>query len=178
MDYLMNGIIIVFVLACIVFFYNALKFFELRTQKNNKEVVAMKKYVDWDKIEEETVSAEEACECTRSKLQPLIDFVVELFPKKMESFRGEDAEVIPEKKKPLTKDERLALLGNIEKKLKGAIETYSQNEISYTSDDLDFLSTNRSTVPKKKLTKDERLALIKESAEKKSFDERLRNRGR
>ena len=88
----------------------------------------MKKYVDWDKIEEETVSAEEACECTRSKLQPLIDFVVELFPKKMESFRGEDAEVIPEKKKPLTKDERLAH--------------------------------------------------IKESAEKKSFDERLRNRGR
>ena len=45
----------------------------------------------------------------------------------MESFRGEDAEVIPERKK---------------------------------------------------LTKDERLALIKESAEKKSFDERLRNRGR
>ena len=29
-----------------------------------------------------------------------------------------------------------------------------------------------------RLTKDERLALIKESAEKKSFDERLRNRGR
>ena len=70
----------------------------------------MKKYVDWDKIEEETVSAKEACECTRSKLQPLIDFVVELFPQKMESFRGEDAEVIPEKKKPLTKDERLALI--------------------------------------------------------------------
>ena len=45
----------------------------------------------------------------------------------MESFKGEDAEVIPENKK---------------------------------------------------LTKDERLALIKESAEKESFDERLRNRGR
>jgi hypothetical protein len=43
----------------------------------------MKKYVDWDKIEEETVSAEEACECTRSKLQSWIDFVVNLFPKKM-----------------------------------------------------------------------------------------------
>jgi hypothetical protein len=42
----------------------------------------MKKYVDWDKIEEETVSAEEACECTRSKLQSWIDFVVDLFPKK------------------------------------------------------------------------------------------------
>ena len=45
----------------------------------------MKKYVDWDKVEEETGSAEEACECTRSKLQGLIDFVVELFPKKKES---------------------------------------------------------------------------------------------
>ena len=44
----------------------------------------MKKYVDWDKIEEETVSAEEACECTRSKLQSWIDFVVDLFPKKKE----------------------------------------------------------------------------------------------
>ena len=107
-------------------------------------------------------------------------------------------------------------------------EAISQKEIPYTSDDPDFLSTNRSTVPKKskpksagstntpvdkiedeyqryaeeelekntkqmesfkgedaevipenkKLTKDERFALIKESAEKKSFDERLRNRGR
>jgi hypothetical protein len=46
----------------------------------------MKKYVDWDKVEEEeTSSAEDACECTRSKLQSLIDFVVELFPKKKES---------------------------------------------------------------------------------------------
>ncbi len=45
----------------------------------------MKKYVDWDKVEEESVSAEEACECTRSKLQSLIDYVVDLFPKKKES---------------------------------------------------------------------------------------------
>ena len=45
----------------------------------------MKKHVDWDKVEEESVSAEEACECTRSKLQSLIDFVVDLFPKKKES---------------------------------------------------------------------------------------------
>ena len=45
----------------------------------------MKKYVNWEKLEEETVSAEEACECTRSKLQSLIDFVVDLFPKKEES---------------------------------------------------------------------------------------------
>ena len=45
----------------------------------------MKKYVDWDKVEEETGSTEGSCECTRSKLQSLIDFVVELFPKKKES---------------------------------------------------------------------------------------------
>ena len=45
----------------------------------------MKKNVDWDKVEEESVSTEEACECTRSKLQSLIDFVVDLFPKKKES---------------------------------------------------------------------------------------------
>ena len=46
----------------------------------------MKKYVDWDKVEEEEKSsADEACECTRSKLQSLIDFVVDLFPKKKES---------------------------------------------------------------------------------------------
>jgi len=45
----------------------------------------MKKFVDWDKIEEETVSAEETCECTRSKLQSLFNFVKELFPRKKES---------------------------------------------------------------------------------------------
>ena len=45
----------------------------------------MKKYVDWDKIEEEPVSSEEACECTRSKLQSLIDFVIDLLPKKKEA---------------------------------------------------------------------------------------------
>lgn len=45
----------------------------------------MKRIVDWDKIEEETRSGEEACECTRSKLQSLVDFVVELFPKKKKS---------------------------------------------------------------------------------------------
>jgi len=34
--------------------------------------------MNWDKIEEETVSAEEACECTRSKLQSLIDYILKL----------------------------------------------------------------------------------------------------
>lgn len=50
----------------------------------------MKKYVDWDKVEEETGSAEDACECTRSKLQSLIDFVADLFPQKKESSCGEE----------------------------------------------------------------------------------------
>jgi hypothetical protein len=45
----------------------------------------MKRIVDWDKIEEETRSEEETCECTRSKLQSLIDFVMDLLPKKKES---------------------------------------------------------------------------------------------
>ncbi len=53
----------------------------------------MKKYVDWDKVEEESVSAEEACECTRSKLQSLIDYVVNLFPKKKESSCCEEISV-------------------------------------------------------------------------------------
>jgi hypothetical protein len=52
----------------------------------------MKKYVDWDKVEEESISAEEACECTRSKLQSLFDFVVDLFPKKKESCCAEMSE--------------------------------------------------------------------------------------
>ena len=43
--------------------------------------------------------------------------------------------------------ERQALIASIEQLWSEAI---SQKEIPYTSDDLDFLSTNRSTVPKKK----------------------------
>lgn len=49
----------------------------------------MKKYIDWDKVEKETGPAEEACECTRSKLQSLIDFVAELFPKKTTPLCGD-----------------------------------------------------------------------------------------
>ena len=33
----------------------------------------MKKYVDWDKVEEGT--EKETCECTRSKFQSFIDFI-------------------------------------------------------------------------------------------------------
>jgi hypothetical protein len=50
----------------------------------------MKKYVDWDKIEQENVTAGESCECTRSKLQSMIDFVVDLLPKKKESSYPEE----------------------------------------------------------------------------------------
>ena len=53
----------------------------------------MKKYVDWDKVEEETVSSEEACECTRSKLQSLFEFVRDLFPKKKASSCCEEVPV-------------------------------------------------------------------------------------
>jgi len=37
--------------------------------------------MDWDKIEEETVSVEEACECTMSRLQSWIDFFLKLLNK-------------------------------------------------------------------------------------------------
>jgi hypothetical protein len=50
----------------------------------------MKKYVDWDKIEQESVTTGESCECTRSKLQSMIDFVVDLLPKKKESSYPEE----------------------------------------------------------------------------------------
>ena len=47
----------------------------------------------------------------------------------MESFKGEDAEVIPEKKKPLTKDERLALIKeSAKKKSDGKIDWLLEEE--------------------------------------------------
>jgi len=104
-------VIIVFVLSCIVFFYNALKI--QHGSKNFPTPKEESKDGPLDEIEDE--------------YQRYAEEELEKNTKQMESFKGEDAEVIPEKKK---------------------------------------------------LTKDERLALIKESAEKKSFDERLRNRGR
>ena len=69
----------------------------------------------------------------------------------MESFRGEDAEVIPEKKK-LTKDERLALIK------KSAVMVQ----------------------PVKVFRPDTEgnLRLVRVISRNKSFDERLRNRGR
>ena len=69
----------------------------------------------------------------------------------MESFKGEDAEVIPEKKK-LTKDERLALIK------KSAVMVQ----------------------PVKVFRPDTEgnLRLVRVISRNKSFDERLRNRGR
>ena len=91
MDYLIDGIIIVFVLACIVFFYNALKI--QHGSKNFPTPKEESKDGPLDEIEGEYQRYEEE--------------ELEKNTKQMESFKGEDAEVIPKNKK-LTKDERLA----------------------------------------------------------------------
>jgi len=52
--------------------------------------------------------------------------------KEMESFKGEDAEVIPEKKKPLTKDERLALIKESAEK-KPAYDQKVISDVNYES---------------------------------------------
>ena len=59
-------------------------------------------------------------------------------------------------------------------------QRYAEEELEKNTKQMEsFKGENAEVIPKnKKLTKDERLALIKENAEKKSFDERLRNRGR
>ena len=93
MDYLIDGIIIVFVLSCIVFFYNALKI--QHGSKNFPTPKEESKDGPLDEIEDE--------------YQRYAEEELEKNTKQMESFKGEDAEVIPEKKK-LTKDERLALI--------------------------------------------------------------------
>ena len=85
MDYLIDGIIIVVVLACIVFLYNALKI-----QHGSKNFPTPKD--DSEKKEED-------------EYQRYAEEELEKNTKQMESFKGEDAEVIPEKKKPLTKDD-------------------------------------------------------------------------
>ena len=95
MDYLIDGIIIVFVLSCIGFFYNALKI-----QHGSKNFPTPK---DDSKKKEE------------DEYQRYAKEELEKNTKQMESFKGEDAEVIPEKKK-LTKDERLALIKESTKK--------------------------------------------------------------
>ena len=59
-------------------------------------------------------------------------------------------------------------------------QRYAEEELEKNTKQMEsFKGEDGEVIPeRKKLTKDERIALIKESAEKKSFDERLRNRGR
>ena len=99
MDYLIDGIIIIFVLACIVFFYNALKI--QHGSKNFPTPKEESKDGLLDEIEDE--------------YQRYAEEELEKNTKQMESFKGEDAEVIPENKK-LTKDERLALIRKAQKR--------------------------------------------------------------
>ncbi len=44
----------------------------------------MKKHIDWDAVEEQKIDSNEACECTRSKIQNIINQFKTLFltPKK------------------------------------------------------------------------------------------------
>ena len=95
MDDLIDGIIIIFVLSCIVFFYNALKI-----QHGSKNFPTPKDDSEKKEDDEYKRYAEEELEKNT---------------KQMESFKSEDAEVIPEKKK-LTKDERLALIRKAQKR--------------------------------------------------------------
>jgi len=85
MDYLIDGIIIVFVLSCIGFFYNALKI--QHGSKNFPTPKEESKDGPLDEIEDE--------------YQRYAEEELEKNTKQMESFKGEDAEVIPEKKKPI-----------------------------------------------------------------------------
>ena len=112
MDYLINGIIIVFVIACIVFFYNALKI--QHGSQNFPTPKEKSKDRPPDEIEDE--------------YQRYAEEELEKNTKQMESFKGEDAEVIPEKKK-LTKEERLALIKeSAEKKSVGKIDWLLEEE--------------------------------------------------
>ena len=99
MDYLIDGIIIVFVLSCIVFFYSALKI--QHGSKNFPPPKEESKDGSLDEIEDE--------------YQRYAEEELEKNTKQMGFLKGEDAEVIPEKKK-LTKDERLALIKESAKK--------------------------------------------------------------
>ena len=65
---------------------------------------------EWDRVWEENFPmADEHLDKIEDKYQRYAEEELEKNTKQMESFKGEDAEVIPEKKK-LTKDERLALI--------------------------------------------------------------------
>ena len=83
MDYLIDGIIIIFVLSCIGFFYNALKI--QHGSKNFPTPKEESKDGPLDEIEDE--------------YQRYAKEELEKNTKQMESFKGEDAEVISDSKK-------------------------------------------------------------------------------
>ena len=93
MDYLIDGIIIVFVLSCIVFFYNALKI-----QHGSNHFPTPKDDSKKKKEDEYQRYAEEALEKNT---------------KQMESFKGEDAEVISDSKKIGLKSRNLKQIGRM-----------------------------------------------------------------
>ena len=65
---------------------------------------------EWDRIWEENFqTADEHLDKMEDKYQKYAEEELEKNTKQMESFKGEDAEIIPERKK-LTKDERIALI--------------------------------------------------------------------
>ena len=99
MDYLMDGIIIVFVLCCIFFIFIA-----GTSQHGSKNFPTPKEESKDGPLDE-----------IEGEYQRYAEEELEKNTKQMESFKGEDAEVIPEKKK-LTKDERLALIKESAKK--------------------------------------------------------------
>ena len=89
MDYIFKAIGIAFLVAIVLFIYNALKI-----QHGSNHFPTPK---DDSKKKEE------------DEYQRYAEEELEKNTKQMESFKGEDTEVIPENKK-LTKDERLALI--------------------------------------------------------------------
>ena len=99
MDYIFKAIGIAFLVAVVLFIYNALKI--QHGSKNFPTPKEESKDGPLDEIEDE--------------YQRYAEEELEKNTKQMESFKGEDAEVIPEKKK-LTKDERLALIKESAKK--------------------------------------------------------------
>ena len=89
MDYIFKAIGIAFLVSIILFIYNALKI-----QHGSNHFPSP---IDDSKKKEE------------DEYQRYAEEELKKNTKQMESFKGEDAEVIPERKK-LTKDERIALI--------------------------------------------------------------------
>jgi len=109
MDYIWKAIGIVFLVAIVLFIYNALKI-----QHGSNHFPTPK---DDSKKKEE------------DEYQRYAEEELEKNTKQMESFKGEDGEVIPENKK-LTKDERLALIKESAEK-KSADDKKAISDVNY-----------------------------------------------